>query len=279
MADLLSRIPENGSESTVETGLEAQVCQVTVDLPQRSAAETREAQLKDAEVREIIEAFEKSISSNEYMRHAARGYLMSGGVLYRYSLDFNCDEPQLLVPVQERDAVLKAYHDSPTSGHYGAERTLARIAHRYHWMGMSRQVADYVKRCGDCQRYKASNLRPAGLLQTPVMKQCFEVLAMDLFGPLVASPEGMRWIFIVEDCASRWVELFALYEATAERCATTLLDEVILRYGVPRRIISDNGGQFTSDVMQKLVHCLGVDQALNPVYHPQAIWWSGKIAI
>ncbi|KAJ8911491.1 hypothetical protein NQ315_010863 [Exocentrus adspersus] len=48
-----------------------------------------------------------------------------------------------------------------------------------------------------------------------LMNQRVEVLAVDLFGPLPQSEQGRRWILIVEDTASRWVELFALNEATA----------------------------------------------------------------
>ena len=93
---------------------------------------------------------------------------------------------------------------------------------------------------------------------------------MDLFGPLPATEQGHKWILIAEDLASRWVELFALKEATAENCAATLLNEVFLRYGTPRRIITDNGTQFISAIMQCLTFCLDITQTYTPVYHPQA---------
>ncbi|XP_036347333.1 protein NYNRIN-like [Rhagoletis pomonella] len=109
-----------------------------------------------------------------------------------------------------------------------------------------------------------------GLYQTTSSKQRFEALAIDLFGPLPSDTNGMQWIYIVEDVASRWVELFPLKEASAETCAKTLIDEVFLRYGVPRRIISDNGVQFVSAIMQKVAFCLDIRQVFTPVYHPQA---------
>ncbi|GFU56146.1 uncharacterized protein TNCV_712081 [Trichonephila clavipes] len=98
-----------------------------------------------------------------------------------------------------------------------------------------------VKNCPDCIKYKASNQKPSGLLQTPVLAQRFETLAIDLFGPLPESKDGKRWILIIEDCTTKWVELFALPNATAEECAITLIEEVLLRYGIPRRLISANG--------------------------------------
>ena len=216
VANPLSRIPEQGDaqlgDAPAENAQKLDVCSVSIDLPRRSAEETRTEQLKDSSLREIINAFEQSADSDDYLRHTARGYILSGGVLYRYSPDLNSEEPQLVVPEQERETLLKEYHDAATAGNYGVERTLNRIAQCYYWLGMSHHIADYVRKCADCQRYKANNLKPAGLLQTPVMRQRFEVLSIDLFGPLVESPTGLRWIFIVEDTASRWIKLFALQE-------------------------------------------------------------------
>ncbi|GFX42516.1 hypothetical protein TNCV_1520791 [Trichonephila clavipes] len=94
--------------------------------------------------------------------------------------------------------------------------------------------------------------------------------AIDLFGPLPESKDGKRWIFIIEDCTTKWVELFALPNATAKECAITLIEEVLLRYGIPRHLISDNGTQFVSAVMQQICYLLNIHQSLIPVYHPQA---------
>lgn len=84
------------------------------------------------------------------------------------------------------------------------------------------------------------------------------------------TPRGNQWILIVEDLCSRWTELFHLREASAENCALLLLTEVFLRYGIPRRVHSDNGSQFISSMMQKLTYCLKIEQTFTPVYHPVA---------
>ncbi|GFV75155.1 integrase catalytic domain-containing protein [Trichonephila clavipes] len=83
---------------------------------------------------------------------------------------------------------------------------------------------------------------------------------------LKESPYGIIGL----DCCTRWVELFALPQATARECATTLMEEVILQYGLPRRLISDHGSQFVGAVLQQLCFILNIDQDIIPVYHPQA---------
>ncbi|GFV84073.1 uncharacterized protein TNCV_3037351 [Trichonephila clavipes] len=90
-----------------------------------------------------------------------------------------------------------------------------------------------VKNCPDCIKCKASNQKPSRLLQTPVPAQRFETLAIDLFRTLPESKDGKRWILIIEDCTTKWVELFALPNATAKECAITLIEEVLLRYANP----------------------------------------------
>lgn len=264
VADMLSRPACMHEKTTCE------ICTVIVDLPSRKASDIREGQLQDEDLKKIIDCFESNSKDENYLNWTNRGYLMSQGILYRYAPESESEEAQLVVPTQERERILQEYHDAPTAGHYGAEGTFHKIASRYFFPGMRKYITDYVKHCAECNRYKPSNQKPAGLLRTPVYSQRFEILSIDLFGPLPETPDGKKWIFIVEDTSTKWVELFSLQNATAKECAVTLLEEVFLRYGLPRRLISDNGSQFVSAVMQQLCFLLGIIQDPTPVYCPQA---------
>lgn len=263
VADTLSRPPCGHNEESCS------LCFISVDLPKGSQNKWRQDQLQDPELKKIIDHLEKG-SPEEAIPWSSRGYLTSQGILYRYSPDDETEEAQLVVPAAVQPEILKQFHDAPHAGHHGVERTLHKIRQRFYWTGMRRTIADYLRQCPECQRYKPSNMVPAGLLQTPVMRQRLEVIAVDLFGPLPEGPSGQKWVFVIEDTTTRWTELFALTHATAEECAWTLVNEYCLRYGVPRRIISDNGPQFISSIMQHLTYCLGMSQHFTPVYHPAA---------
>lgn len=101
-----------------------------------------------------------------------RGYILMNGVLYHYAPDTGSEEAQYVVPKCVQLEILKEYHDSPTSDRYGVENTLRRISSRFFWLSMRRDVQDYVRKC---QKYKPSNLAPAGLLQTTPNNQRFEI--------------------------------------------------------------------------------------------------------
>lgn len=263
VADCLSR-PSCDQETENECG----ICSVVVDMPKKPKEEVRTEQLKDEDIASIVIDLEgKSTEKAQYWSH--KGYVINNGLLYRYDPLGTSEEAQIVVPKQEQLKVIQIYHEEATAGHYGAEKTIARIAQRYYWKGMRGQVEAYVRKCLDCQRYKPSNQKPAGLLQTTSSNQRFEVVAFDLFGPLPRTNSNHNWIFVVEDVATRWIELFALEQATAEECARVLLNEIILRYGTPRRFISDNGTQFVSGVMQQLTYCLNIRHGFIPVYHPE----------
>lgn len=267
VADTLSR-PTCGEVNKDQCG----VCSVVVDLPARSPADLRRAQLDDPDLEKIICELENvsDAAAVGVKRWSERGYFMQQGVLYRYNPDVDSEEPQLVVPVSLHLDILEECHDSALAGHLGVDRTLSRITQRFFFPGMRRIVADYVKTCVTCQRYKPSNEKPSGLLQTPVLNQRGEVLAIDLFGPLPPGEQGEKWVLLVVDTATRWVELFSLKEATSEICARVLIEEYFLRYGLPRRIVSDNGSQFVSQVMQQCMYVLGITQDLLPLYHPSA---------
>ncbi|XP_033213720.1 protein NYNRIN-like [Belonocnema kinseyi] len=113
-----------------------------------------------------------------------------------------------------------------------------------------------------------AKLKPAGLLRTPAAQRRFETQDMDLVGPLSVTSEGYQWIYIVEEVTSKWVEIFASESTSANACAQILIDEVILRYGTPRRAISYNGTQFVGAVMQQVSFCLRFDHKLLALYHP-----------
>lgn len=68
--------------------------------------------------------------------------------------------------------------------------------------------------------------------------QPWEVVALDLIGPYPKTARGKTGILVVTDLFTRWVEAFAIPEATSGRILQLLKTEVFSRYGYPRCILS-----------------------------------------
>ena len=101
------------------------------------------------------------------------------------------------------------------------------------------------------------------------VEQPWEMVSVDLIGPLPRSSSGNTWLLVAQDRFTKWVELRPLRKATSQAIATTIMDQVCLRQGCPRTIVSDNGLQFIGKEVTCLCTELQIQQRLTPTYTPQ----------
>ena len=87
-------------------------------------------------------------------------------------------------------------------------------------------------------------------------------------GPLPTSSKGKKYILVVTDIFSKWVEGFALQSTDTETLATVLVNEVVCQYGVPSRLHSFQGANLTSQVISFLCRGLGIELTQTTAYQP-----------
>lgn len=200
---------------------------------------------------------------------------VDGDKLYKHlrlnvsELRNGADNWKLVVPKEKRKEVLYECHDTPTSGHLGVYKTYHRVARLYYWPCMKADITRYVKECLICQRVKPELKLPAGLMGGQVAaKRTWQIISMDLFGPLPKSKHGHMYIFVVTDTFSKMNRFFAIRRANAQTITKIVEEQIILRHGVPEIIRCDNGVQFKSREFGQLVEKYGTRIIFNPNYHP-----------
>lgn len=60
--------------------------------------------------------------------------------------------------------LLTKFHSTPTGGHMGVAKTLARVSENFSWPGLRMDVTKFVAQCVDCQLTKYETKKSAGLL-------------------------------------------------------------------------------------------------------------------
>ncbi|XP_018359902.1 PREDICTED: uncharacterized protein K02A2.6-like [Trachymyrmex cornetzi] len=97
----------------------------------------------------------------------------------------------------------------------------------------------------------------------------WQQVTVDFMGPLPRSKRGNTWLLNMQDRFSKWVELRPLRRATAPAVTQAIAEDVILRHGCPESVISDNGTQFKSTHLAKLLQNFNIEHRLTPAYTPQ----------
>jgi transposase InsO family protein len=136
---------------------------------------------------------------------------------------------------------------------------------------MKRDVAKYVALCDTCQRVKSEHQRPAGLLQPlKIPEWKWEEISMDFIVALAHTQSGYDSIWVIVDCLTK-VAHFILVKTTYTSAKFTELymARIVCLLGVPKRIVSDRGPQFTSKFWEKLHESLDTRLNFSSAYHPQ----------
>jgi len=212
-------------------------------------------------------------------------------------LDDNFDESfKIVVPDCFKLIIFRLHHDDPTSGHRGVNITTLRIARKYIWYRMQKDIRKYCQTCPVCQQTNPTNQKPGGTLSPHRCYFPWELISIDLIGPLPPSGPAIplsvnaakkssknfdpkshqrvetlqyTYIFVIVDIFSKWVELFPLRTVTADSIVEKFF-ETVCRFGFPRQVISDNGTQFTSEAFIDICRALNIDIKFCPAYHAQA---------
>jgi len=98
--------------------------------------------------------------------------------------------------------------------------------------------------------------------------------AMDIAGPMPTTSEGYRFIIVIQDYYSKWVELFPLKNHTAVDVADILVREFFTRYGVCEKLHSDQGAEFDSGLMHEVMRLWGVHKTRTSPFAP---WSNGMV--
>lgn len=179
---------------------------------------------------------------------------------------------RILVPTNWIQEVLRENHDGPRAAHGGFHKTLRRVTSSYVWPNMVACVRRYVQECDICKGIKpvnATERTPMGEVRLPDTP--WQTITLDYVGPLPLSKRRRnRWLLVVMDHFSKYVLLHPMTIASAEGTVKFLEERVCSQFGVPERVVSDNGSQFRSRIFHDFCDKYDIKWRPTPAYFPQA---------
>jgi hypothetical protein len=165
--------------------------------------------------------------------------------------------------------ILRECHDHPLLGHLGCNKTYDQIVNRYYWQGMYKDVKNWVQSCTDCAIKRADEPTKNMSIMSIIANRPFEILGIDVVGPLTRTVRNNRYILILTDYFTRWVEAYPIPKQDAKTIATIFLNEIICRHGAPEKVITDRGKAFMSEIIREIEDQMNIKGIQTTPYHPQ----------
>jgi transposase InsO family protein len=107
-------------------------------------------------------------------------------------------------------------------------------------------------------------------LQPQVLIEPFERWALDFVGPITLASKGKSYILVCVDYVTKWIEAKALHRAMEQAVAYFLYEDIFTHFGVPREIVTDQGTQFASKLIQSVMQQFKIKHRFATPYHSQA---------
>ena len=187
---------------------------------------------------------------------------MKDGVLVRKLLS----QEQIVLPKTLRPFVFKQLHTD--MGHLGAERVGELARSRVYWPWMQRDIEDYIQHKCACLKQRKPQRHKKAPLQRITTNAPLEMVTID-FLHLEKGSGGNQYILMIVDHFTKFVQAYPTRNKSTTTVAKHLYNDFILRFGIPTKLLSDQGGEFESKVIHELSSLAGVDKLRTTPYHPQ----------
>ncbi|KAH9111480.1 hypothetical protein AeMF1_014009 [Aphanomyces euteiches] len=181
--------------------------------------------------------------------------------------------PRIAVPCDAalRTAIMSEFHDTPSAGHLGREKTYLSVARTFWWPRMYKSIARYVASCPTCQQVKSSTSVQAPLHSLPIPDELWSSVSMDYIFGLPRDKRGNTGIWTCVDRASKFLVAIPVKATiTAEQSARLFFDAIYCRFGFPRSIVSDRDPRFTSKFWTALFSLVGSTLNMSTSEHPES---------
>ena len=106
------------------------------------------------------------------------------------------------------------------------------------------------------------------MVSMPLIEQPFQRIAMDVVGPLPCTQRGNRFILSICDYTTSYPEAIALPSVDAPRVSKELVN-LFSHMGVPDEILTDQGTNFMSSLLEEVYYLLHIERIRTTPYHPQ----------
>jgi len=202
------------------------------------------------------------------LRRLASNFLLNGEVLYKRNHNtvlLRC------VDAKEAAQILKEIHEGSFGTHMSGHDMARKILRAgYFWLTMENDYCVHVRKCHKCQSYADNINAPLVSLNVLTASWPFSMWGMDVIGAIEPkASNGHRFILVVVDYFTKWVEAASYANVTRNVVIKFIKKELICRYGLPSKIITDNATNLNNKLMKELCDDFKIRHHNSSPYRPK----------
>ena len=146
-------------------------------------------------------------------------------------------------------------------GHQGITKTREHARQSVWWPGLSSQIEQIVKTCQICCKFQSQGAQP--LIPSTLPCLPWQKVAMAIFKWKKSS------YLLIVDYYSRYIEIAKLSRLTSTEVIMHM-KSTFARHGIPEKVVSDNGPQFSSREFSQFANTYCFDHVTSSPYFPQS---------
>lgn len=176
---------------------------------------------------------------------------------------------QYQVPVIPKSMILSIIRSAHEPGHNGLNRTYELLRRQIFYPKLKNEVQNYVKNCVVCAQVNRAPTYMEPKHFTPPQRP-MDFVCMDLVGGFPETFTSNVYALTCIDVLTGYVWAIPVPDKTAESIVLAFMIH-IYPFGMPRKILTDNGTEFVNELFKKVADELGCEHKITiPAYHPQS---------
>ena len=193
-------------------------------------------------------------------------YYYEEPILYKHYAD---QVIRRCVPEDEMVIILNHCHTLPCAGHFGGQRTAAKVLQSgFYWPSLFKDAHQFISTYNKCQRMGSISRKDEPPMSTILEVELFDLWGMDFMGPFPPTFSNL-YILLVVYYVSKWVEAIPTRTNDASMVARFLRSHIFTRFDTPRALITDEGTHLCNMMVDKVLKKYGVRHCTSLAYHPQ----------
>jgi hypothetical protein len=162
-------------------------------------------------------------------------------------------------------------HSGVCRGHIGFRALAAKLFRQgFYWPSIIDDASKLFTTCQACQKFSPNSKAPSRPSQLITHSWPLQRWGIDIIGSQTTAQGDYKYKVVAVEYFTKWVEVMPLVNIVAAGLKRFFWQNIICRFGVPRKITVDNVKQFDYHIFKDFCHQMGVKPAFTSMYHPQS---------